>query len=105
MNSDHSSIVLTLSENILKKETSPALVNRLTDWESFKQCLEERINLAVPLRNEQQLEEEVELFINNIQQAAWENTPEIKRRVSGNNYPKEIRDLIAEKRKLRRKWQ
>jgi hypothetical protein len=29
---------------------------RRTDWESFKQSLEEKINLMVPLRNEEQLE-------------------------------------------------
>lgn len=104
MNSDHSPILLTLSQSIIKKANNPTLVNKLTDWESFKLCLEEKINLSAPLRNEEQLEQEIEMFNNNIQQAAWENTPEIKRRIAGNNYPKEIRDMISEKRKLRRKW-
>ena len=58
----------------------------------------------VPLRNEEQLDREVEKFLVDIQQSAWENTPEIKKRIKGNNYPKEIRDLIAEKRKARRRW-
>jgi predicted house-cleaning noncanonical NTP pyrophosphatase (MazG superfamily) len=58
----------------------------------------------VPLRNEEQLDGEVEKFLVDSQQSAWENTPEIKR-TNGKNYPKEIRDLIAEKRKARRKWQ
>jgi hypothetical protein len=55
----------------------------------------------VPLRNEEQLDREVEKFLVDIQHSAWENTPE--RRTKGNNYPKEIRDLIAEKRKARRR--
>jgi len=67
--------------------------------------LEEKINLIVPLRNEEQLDREVEKFLVDIQQSAWENTPEIKRRIKRNNYRKEIRDLIAEKRKARRRWQ
>jgi hypothetical protein len=50
------------------------------------------------------LDREFEKFLVDILQAAWENTPEIKRRTKGKNYPKEIRDLIAEKRKARRKW-
>jgi non-homologous end joining protein Ku len=29
----------------------------------------------------------------------------VKRRLKGNNYPKEIRELIAEKRETRRRWQ
>ena len=45
------------------------------------------------------------MFIKNIQQAAWNNTPETTRKISGNNYPKEIRELISEKRKLRKTWQ
>ena len=56
MNSDHTPIHLTLSENIIQKENNPVLVNRRTDWESFRQSLEEKINLMVPLRNEEQLE-------------------------------------------------
>jgi hypothetical protein len=58
----------------------------------------------VPLRNEEQLDRKIEKFLVEIQHSAWENTPEIKRRIKRNNYPKEIRDLIAEKRKDRRRW-
>lgn len=104
MNSDHSPIVLTISEHIIKKENNPTLINNLTDWQSFKTDLEEKINLAVPLQNIQQLDEEVQLYVKHIQEAAWDNTPIIKRKTEGNNYPREIRDLISEKRKLRRKW-
>ena len=41
LNSDHMLIHLTLSENIIEKENNPVLVNRHTDWESFRQSLEE----------------------------------------------------------------
>jgi hypothetical protein len=66
--------------------------------------LEEKINLMVPLRNEEQLDREVEKFSVDIQQLAWENAPEIKRRTKETNYPKAIRDLITEKRKARWRW-
>ena len=105
LSSDHSPILLTLSESIIHRQNSPHLVNRQTDWESFKTSLEKNLKLSVLLKNRQQLDEEVELFTKNIQQAAWTSTPEIKRRISGNNYPKEIRELISEKRKLRKTWQ
>jgi hypothetical protein len=101
LNSARMPIHLTLRENIIEKENNPVLVNRHTDWESFRQSLEDKINLMVPLRNEEQLDREVEKFLVDIQQSAWENTPEIKKRTKGNNYPKEIRNLIAEKRKAR----
>lgn len=104
MNSDHSPILLTLSDTIIQKENAPRLTNRLTDWQSFRVNLENAINLSVSLRTTEQLDEEIELLVTNIQQAAWNNTPPIIQRTKGNNYPKEIRDLISEKRKLRRKW-
>lgn len=104
MNSDHSPILLTLSDNIIKKENPPRLTNKWTDWPNFRLDLENCINLFVPLKTKEQLDEEVETVTKNIQQAAWKNTPEIPIRTRGNNYPKEIRILINEKRKLRRKW-
>ena len=104
-NSEHTPMHLIISENFIQKENNPVQVNRRTDWESFRHKLEGKINLMIPLRDEEQLEGEVEKLLVDIQQSAWENTPKIKRRPNGNNYPKEIRDLMAEKRKARRRWQ
>lgn len=105
LNSDHSPIVLTLSENIIEKTCNPMLVNKKTDWQSFRTTLEAKIQLAVPLQTEEQLDYEVEKLVNDIQNSAWENTPEIKRKLKGNNYPREILELIVQKRKARKKWQ
>jgi hypothetical protein len=60
-----------------KKETQYWLTGA-QNWESFRQSLEEKINLRVPLRKEEQLDTEVEKFLVNIQQSAWGNNPEIK---------------------------
>jgi len=79
------------------------LVNKKTDWEGFRMTIDERIKLSVPIQTEEQLDFEVEKFINDIQ-AAWENTPEMKRRLKGNYYPNKILELISEKRKARKKW-
>lgn len=105
LSSDHTAILLTLSGNIIQKENNPTLTNKYTDWENFRQSLEGKINLMVPIRNEDHLEKEVEQLVKDIQKAAWESTPEIKRKTKGNNYPREIRDLLSKKRKSRRKWQ
>jgi len=78
------------------------LVNKKTDWEGFRMTIDERIKLSVPIQTEEQLDFEVEKFINDIQ-AAWENTPEMKRRLKGNYYPNKILELISEKRKARKK--
>lgn len=39
-----------------------------------------------------------------IQDAVWKSSPITKIKLIGLNYPKEIRDMIAEKRKLRGLW-
>jgi hypothetical protein len=41
---------------------------------------------------------EAENIMEQIQQAAWKNTPEIKRLHARNNYPMEIRQLVAEEK-------
>jgi uncharacterized protein (UPF0305 family) len=37
-----------------------------------------------------------------IQEVAWNNTSQIKKKIIGNNYPLEIRKLMEQKRKARR---
>lgn len=46
LNSDHSAVMLTLSERIIKKRTKPAFVNKTTDWESLKIEINNTINLC-----------------------------------------------------------
>jgi hypothetical protein len=40
-----------------------------------------------------------------IQEAAWNSTPVIKSKLKGLNLPKEFKNLIAKKCKLRKKWE
>ena len=105
LSSDHSPIVMTLSAKIIKKEASPTLTNKYTDWNSFRRILEETIQLKVSIKNPDELEIETQRFIEDVQRAAWTSTPKSSKIIKGNNYPKEIRNLIAEKRKIRKKWQ
>jgi hypothetical protein len=104
LSSDHSPIFLTVSTNIIMKDQNPVLINKHTDWDCFNSLLERNINLSVPLKTVNQLEEELGIFTTAVQEAAWGSTPVIKKKLQGLNYPKEIKDLITEKRKLRRKW-
>jgi hypothetical protein len=105
LNSDHSSIVLTLSETIITKPRNPTLMNNLTDWNMFWKTLTDTINLRVALTTTDELEDDVWKFVTEIQHSAWEATPLITTKVKGNTYPLEIRDKIAEKCKVRKRWQ
>lgn len=50
LNSDHSAAILTLSETLVRKEVRPVLVNKKTDWDSFRTELDRVIKLRVPLK-------------------------------------------------------
>lgn len=105
LSSDHSPIILTISETIINKEKPPTLTNKRTDWESFREELEQRIKLNTPLKTTYQLDNEVEQFVVDLQQAAWKNTPTLNKKESGINCPKKIKDMIAQKRRARKRWQ
>lgn len=47
LNSDHSPLVLTLSENIIKKELKPILINKTTNWKYFQVDLSNKIQLKI----------------------------------------------------------
>lgn len=105
LSSDHSSIMLTLSENIIKKKLSPTLTNKTTNWEHFQTQLSNKIQLKTPIKNKKQLDMETEKLIIDIQQAAWNSTTIVQTKTPCNNYPKIIKELVTEKRKARKKWQ
>jgi hypothetical protein len=103
LDSDHSPIVLTLSETVIKKCRSPTLTNNHTDWDTFRDALVSRINLRVALTTADELEDEVLKFDTDIQHSAWEATPFITTKVKANTYPQAIGGKIAEKRKIRKR--
>jgi hypothetical protein len=65
---------------IILKESSIRLHNAWTDWDKFRIILEEGINLKIPLKTEEELNNSVEYFTNTIQSAAWQCTPHRKRK-------------------------
>ena len=104
LNSDHSPIYLTLSNSVIEKECPPFLTNKNTDWNYFKNILNVDYEIT-EINNTELLENEVIKLTNDIQNASWQSTPVSKKRLPGKNYPSESRNLIKEKRILRKDWQ
>lgn len=105
LSSDHTPVILTLSDTVISKPSSPALTNRRTDWEGFRSELERTISLNVSLKSTEELDNEARSFRDQLQYAAKNNTPSIDHKLPGKNYPREVKILIQEKRKARKKWQ
>ncbi|KAL1448307.1 hypothetical protein WDU94_003690 [Cyamophila willieti] len=105
LSSDHSGIILTLSDNIILKTSNPILTNKRTDWKSFKLDLANKISLDVSLETPDQIDCELETLVEDIQYSAWDNTPDIAKKTTTINYPKEIISLVREKRRARKRWQ
>lgn len=104
LSSDHSPICLTVSDTVILKPAKPFLVNKFTDWEYFRTLLEENMELKY-IQNAEKLEEYTIWFSNRVQQAAWNSTPTVKHKQTGSDYPKEVKVMVQNKRRLRRIWQ
>jgi ArsR family metal-binding transcriptional regulator len=60
----------------------------------------------VPIKTENEIEDELDRLLDIIQMAAWESTPTtVSRKEKSKIYPIEVRELVQEKRKARKKWQ
>ena len=105
LSSDHSPIMLTLSEKIIQKPYNPVLVNTKTNWVQFKVDINQYIDLSASLSMPASVDHELEKLVHDIQTAAWQNTPVVRKKLIGLNYPSEIVKTIKEKRKARQKWQ
>lgn len=106
LSSDHTPVILSLNESEIMEKSNPKLVNNKTNWSEFREKLESYINLRSPMETKEQIDLEVEQFIADVQQAAEESTPTYSsRKQTETKYPAEIRELILEKRRARRKWQ
>lgn len=105
LSSDHTPVIMTISESVIQKQDTPFLVNNKTNWELFTYLLSDKISLQKPLKTKNQIEDEVDNLIEAIQLSAWESSPKPQKPNNNSTYPKEIRELVAKKRKARKKWQ
>lgn len=107
LSSDHSPVILILSEKLIHNPEPARLTGRTTNWDGFRNEIEANVELSVPLTTPYELEVEIDRFVEIVQLASWNNTPKPKKKPDkyGLRYPPEIRELVNQKRKARKKWQ
>lgn len=107
LSSDHSPILLNFNSFLHSNSRKHQIANRRTDFNSFKIWIERNLNLNIPIKSPEELDEVVENFNNLIHEAGFLSTPEeessyYQERMVVTN---EIRNIIRNKRQLRRIWQ
>lgn len=105
LSSDHSPLLATLSSTIKLINELPYLNNRRTNWEHFRNIINEELNCKISLKSKIELEEAIENFTKVIQKAAWEATPVIKPQYNTQYCLLNIKTKIEEKRRIRKQWQ
>lgn len=108
LSSDHTPIIINYyaTPQIVSKNIK--LFKKNTDIDSFKYWIDKNINLNIPLKTSDELDDAVESFTGLIHEAAFLSTPEIlpSNDISYSVFiSAEIRNQIREKRRLRRIWQ
>jgi len=81
------------------------LTAQLTNWETYRKLVRDKANLAIKLKEHEDVELATDNFISVLQHAAQEATPARKPQRPTNNIPSEIKRLVAAKRKATSTWQ
>jgi hypothetical protein len=89
-----------MSAYAISKSTTPKLISKQTNWDSFRTYIEEHINLNLKIKEPNELDEVTQYFTTLIQEAAWYSTPTPKEeRKKIDNIPFHIRELVTESTK------
>ena len=75
LNSDHSPIIATISTAIITRKPTPRLHNSKTNWETYRQIIQEKAKLSIKLKDHEHVELETNNLINVLQNAAKKATP------------------------------
>uniref|UniRef100_A0A224X7Z3 Putative reverse transcriptase n=1 Tax=Panstrongylus lignarius TaxID=156445 RepID=A0A224X7Z3_9HEMI len=108
LSSDHSPVILTIDIHPRHSPPKPTLINGPIDWDSFRDILEQKIDLKTSLKTPQQLDDTVYNFTTAIQQSirqATTNCTTTRTERIPYNLPLYIRSLITKKRRARSLWQ
>ena len=107
LSSDHNPIILTHRASVETIAKKYKMITAKTNLNAYTDFVDRNLNLKVPIKNNEQLEDAIESFINLIHEAATSSTSEYTGSASGSNVriTAELQKLIVEKRRLRRNYQ
>jgi len=105
LTSDHTPIIATISTSSAVRQPPPRVYNLQTNWETYRKLVRDKANLAIKLKEREDVELGTNSFVSVLQHAAQEATPTRNPQRPTKNIPSEIKRLVAAKRKARSTWQ
>lgn len=74
LSSDHSPIIITLNATVIKKEKLPTLYNSKTNWNLFRELLNEQTNCKISLKTYEEIDAAIDKFTNTVQKKKQHGT-------------------------------
>lgn len=109
LSSDHTPVLLNYNVSVQLSTPRYHVLSSNTNIPLFQQYLDDNVNLNINIKSDIELDEAVEHFTKEIHNAANFSTPILntssQQHFSNFDVSLEIRQLISEKRRLRKRWQ
>lgn len=106
LSSDHNPVILNVYKQVIPINSTVNIYNKRTNWNLYKEIISHNIDLGARLKTGEDIEMSIERFNCIIHLAAANSTPtNNKVKVKQKEYPKQITQMVRERRKLRRIWQ
>jgi hypothetical protein len=97
-------VLLSLNATSLTND-KPNLARSLISWTKFKDILNNKTIINIPLKNTHNIEAAVLKLTNNIQSSISDFSFNPTKSSKSNNIPKILKEMLAQKRKARARWQ
>uniref|UniRef100_A0A2S2N814 Putative RNA-directed DNA polymerase n=1 Tax=Schizaphis graminum TaxID=13262 RepID=A0A2S2N814_SCHGA len=106
LSSDHTPVILILNDTSYTTKSYPTLTPGKTNWSTFRNILDNTINLNTSLKTPTDIESTVLTLTSLIQKAAIDSSTKTSDiQITTKVIPQHISQLICEKRRARAKWQ
>ncbi|KAL4149704.1 hypothetical protein QTP88_003582 [Uroleucon formosanum] len=102
--SDHTAVLLSLNTTT-PTNVKPSLARGPISWTKFKDILDNKTILKIPLKNAHDIEVAALKLTNNIQSAIFDSSSNPNKSTKPNNVPKILNEMLAQKRRARARWQ
>ncbi len=103
--SDHSPLILSLSNAVLHSQQKNMVTNKLINWDSYRKILNDKLNLKIRLTMYEELETTVTNFTAILKSTATATAPSSRTTPVAQACSFEILNMVRAKRKARHKWQ